>query len=45
MALSPFPDEMNPGASQAPGLGILVNDTQIGRTNVYHTCPPGVQPA
>ena len=33
--LSPFPEEMNPGAGKAPGLGILF-DNCTGITNVYH---------
>ena len=37
---------MNPGVDKTPGLGILVNDTQIGQSNVYyHIHAPGVQPA
>ncbi len=26
MAVSPFPEEMNPGAGKAPGLGILFDN-------------------
>jgi hypothetical protein len=46
MAFLPFPSNETRAAVDSRDAHLcLLDKNLIGRTNDYHTCPPGVQPA